>query len=178
MNLAAEGGFRLLFGPRFEEIVAAAFAQKDHHLSYESTVFAEAGGAIVGMASGYTAEQFQGFSKNVLRLVAGRSAGRVACASALISPKLRFTHMYEEGDFYIQFLAVDEACRGKGIGSALIKAMEAQARRSESVRFVIDVSARNDGARRLYERGGFVVHARWPRLRLLPPAILRMTRQL
>ena len=87
-------------------------------------------------------------------------------------------HNYEDKDFYLQFLAVDELHRGKGVGSALIDAMEVRGRESGSLRYAIDVSGRNPAALRLYERQGFEVCARWPRLSLLSPIILRMERPL
>jgi ribosomal protein S18 acetylase RimI-like enzyme len=176
MNMTAEGQFRLLFGPRLEEIIAAAYCSPNHDLSYERTVFAEVDHRIVGLASGYTEAQHRRSSYGPLRHAAGRSAFRILCTSALASPILRFLHTYERGDFYLQFLAVDGDCRGQGIGSRLIQSMEERARQSGSARFALDVSARNEGARRLYERRGLVQSAQWPRLRLLPPAIYRMVK--
>jgi len=178
MNIAANGGFRYLLGPRFKEIVAEAFVEPGHDLSHEYALLAEQGGEILGMASGYTAEQHGRSSDEPIRRAAGRSAFRMACMFALTAPMWRFMHAHEEGDFYLQFLAVDEPHRGQGAGSALIGAMEARGRESGSVRFVLDVSGRNPGAQRLYERQGFEVGPRWPRLALLPPIVRRMVKPL
>ena len=178
MNMAADGGFRYLFGPRFKEIVAEAFVASGHDLSYEHALFAEWDGAIVGMASGYTAEQHEGSSDEPITRAAGRSAFRIACMFALTAPMWRFMHTYEKGDFYLQFLAVDARHRGKGIGSALIGAMEARGRESGSERFVLDVSGRNPDAQRLYARQGFEVGPRWPRLAFVPPMVRRMAKPL
>jgi len=178
MNMAADGGFRYLFGPRYREIVAEAFVEPGHDLSHEYALFAEQGGEILGMASGYTAEQHGRSSDEPITRAAGRSAFRIACMFALTAPMWRFMHTYEKGDFYLQFLAVDEAHRGKGVGSALIDAMEARGREGGADRFVIDVSGRNPDAQRLYERQGFEACARWPRLALFPPMVRRLAKPL
>ncbi|TMR62273.1 hypothetical protein, partial [Streptococcus pseudopneumoniae] len=54
---AAEGFFRFMLGRRAGEIIATAFAQPDHDLSYQNVTFAERDNVIVGMVLGYTAEQ-------------------------------------------------------------------------------------------------------------------------
>jgi len=167
-----------MFGPRFEEIVATAFRHPNHDLSYEYALFAELDGTVVGMASAYSAERYAQFSDAVLQRAAGRSAFRIACILTLIAPMWRFLHSYEQGDFYLQFLAVDEAHRGRGIGRALMNEMESRGRRYECTRFALDVSGRNPDAQRLYERQGLHVEARWPRLRILPAAVLRMAKTL
>ncbi len=178
MNQTADGQFRLLFGPRFPEIIATAYCEPAHDLSYEHAVFAQVAGSIAGMASGYTEAQHRQSSDESLRRAAGRSGFRIRCTSALAFPILRFLHTYEEGDFYLQFLAVDESFRRRGIGAGLMQAMEARARESGAGRLALDVSARNATARRLYERKGLAAYTRWPRLTLLPPAIFRMGKDL
>lgn len=177
-NAAAGNGFRYLFGPRLEEIIALTFVEPGNDFSHECTVFAEEDGRIVGMASGYTAKEHRCFTEDAIKRAVGRSALRVAAVEVLIFPMLRFLHTYNEGDFYLQFLAVEEPYRGKGVGSALIDAMKARARETDSTHYAVDVSARNGGAKTLYERQGFVVQARWPRSRLVRPTILRMVQGL
>ncbi|MBE0636230.1 GNAT family N-acetyltransferase [Candidatus Bipolaricaulota bacterium] len=178
MNSASNGGFAKLFGKRFEEIISNAYLEPNHDLSYETALFAEVDGTIVGMISGYTAEQYQAFSKDVVKRFAGRSKLRIALIYAMIAPMMRFLHTYDDGDFYVEFLAVDEAQRGQGIGSKLLQALEDRARATQSTQFAIDVAAHNKVARRLYERHGFAMVARWPRTRIVSPNILRMTKPL
>ena len=55
---------------------------------------------------------------------------------------------------YVQILCVRPDCRGKGIGSALLRWSEERIFR-ESPNVFICVSSFNSGARRLYERLGF-----------------------
>jgi len=179
VDIASEGQFRLLLGRQVTEILATAFSQPNHDLSYEHTVFAEVGDEVVGMASGYTAQQHRSSNNEPLKQAAGRRAFfRMACMFALATPVLRFLHSYDDGDFYVQFLAVDDAHRGQGIGSKLIQAMEDRARASRSTHFAIDVARRNKGAHRLYEHQGFKTIRQWPKTRFVRPNILRMTKTL
>ncbi|MBN1859144.1 GNAT family N-acetyltransferase [Candidatus Bipolaricaulota bacterium] len=178
VDMAADGQFHILLGRRSAEILAKAFLVLNNDLSYEHTVFAEIDGTIVGMASGYTEEQHRRSSTQPLKQVAGELALRMRCMFVLASPILRFLHTYEEGDFYIQFLAVDQAYRGKGIGSALIQEMENRARSNRSEHLAIDVAARNTVARRLYEHLGFAVISQWPKIRWVRPNALRLTKPL
>ena len=178
MNSASDGGFKKMFGKRFEEIVSNAYLKPNHDLSYETALFAELDGRIIGMASGYTAAQYQGFSKDVVNLFAGRSMLRISFFFTLLSPMMRFLHTYDNGDFYVEFLAVDEAHRDQGIGFKLMQAVEDRARECGATQLAIDVARRNKGAQRLYERIGFTSIRRWPKTRLVKANILRMTKPL
>jgi len=177
-EMAADGYYQLLCGARCEEIIADAFLQPGNEFSHEVSVFAELGGQIVGMATAYSAEQYRDFDHDVLRKVAGRRAWRVALMEAVLSPVVRFLHKYEPGDFYLNFLAVEEDHRDKGIGSALIDALETLGRERGSNQYVLTVRAGNRGAQRLYMREGFVAEARWPRFGLVRPQVLRLVQKL
>ena len=97
----------------------------------------------------------------------------------LTAPLARITDTIVDGDFYLQFIAVDEALRGDGIGSVLMDSFEERARASGSTRLSLDVSAKNQGAYRFYERRGWHVESQWPK-RLPIPALkfYRMTKAL
>jgi ribosomal protein S18 acetylase RimI-like enzyme len=178
MNSASGGGFKKMFGKRFEEIISKAFLEPNHDLSYETALFAEANGVVVGMVSGYTAEQYRAFRKDVVNQSAGRSRFRIALIFAMIASMMRFLHTYEDGEYYIEFLAVDETQRGQGIGSQLLQTMEDRALANKCAHLAIDVARHNDTARRLYERHGFTTIGQWPKTRLVRPNILRMTKPL
>ncbi len=62
----AEGFFGTMLGRRWEEIVATAYAQPDHDLSYQNVTFAERDNKIVGMTLAYTAEQHRHSSRQPL----------------------------------------------------------------------------------------------------------------
>ena len=178
MDNASEGGFKIMFGKRFEEIVSQVYLKPNHDLSYETVVFAEVDGDIVGMVSGYTAEQYGEFRKDVLNQVAGRTMLRISFFFALLSSMMRFLHTYDAGDFYVEFLAVDEAHRGQGIGLALMETIENRAGKCGATQLALDAARHNKGAHRLYERIGFSAIRQWPKTRLVRPNILRMTKPL
>ena len=87
-----------------------------------------------------------------------------------------FLGTYAPGDFYIQGFAVAREYRNQGIGCALMDAMEERAGGCQ--RLILNVAAKNAGARRLYARRGFVVEAGWPNLPPIPQFILRMVKLL
>jgi len=69
------------------------------------------------------------------------------------------------GALYIEALAVRADCRGRGIGTKLLEQSIAMARERGLREVCLDVADTNTGARRLYERMGFIA---W-RTRRLPP---------
>jgi len=177
LDQAAEGFFRFMFGPQFAEIVAKAYTKPGHDLSYQNVTFAERGNVIVGMASGFTAEQHRQSSEKPLRQAAGYRAMRLICVRVLFAPLWRILDTIAEGDFYLQAIAVDKELRGEGLGSTLIDFMEEKAIESGSARLALDVSGTNEAARRFYERCGMHVDSAWPKRLKIPQLIkLRMTK--
>lgn len=177
LDIAAEGFFRFWLGRHVVDIVAAAFIQANHDLSYENVTFAVRDKVIVGMVSGYTSEQHRCSSGRPLKQAAGRSKLRMMVISILFAPILRIIDTINDGDFYLQAIAVDKELRGDSFGSAMLDYIEDRAIASGSTRLALDVSAKNEGARRLYERRGMTVASQWPR-RLAIPGLrfLRMTK--
>ena len=151
-----------MLGRGCSEVIAQAFLQSGHDLSYQHVIFAERGDRLVGMASGYSAEQHRRSSEQPLREAAGYRAIRMAVVGLLCWPLLRFLDTLAEGDFYLQAIAVDRAFRGQGIGSVLIDAVEERARGCGSARFTLDVSTTNNPARKLYENRGMSVTSTSP----------------
>jgi len=97
----------------------------------------------------------------------------------LCAPLLRILDTLADGDFYLLSIAVDKELRGEGVGSALIDSIEDQARANGSRRLSLDASAKNEGARRLYERRGMTVESQWPKRLVIPGLkLLRMTKTL
>ena len=177
LDEAFEGFFRLMLGRRVADIVATAYTQPNHDFSYQNTTFAERDKTIVGMAAGYTAEQHRRSSDQPLKQAAGNRALR-RMGVTILCVRLRFLGTHAGGDFYLQAIAVDRELRGEGIGSALMDAIEDQARASGSTRLFLDAAARNEGARRFYERRGMTVESEWPTLPFIPPVIVQMTKLL
>lgn len=178
LDEAAEGFHRFLLGRRAAEIVAAAYTQPDNNYSFQNALFAERDQRIVGMATGFTAEQQRGFSEEPLKRAAGFPALRMRTVRVLFAPLFRVLKTLAEGDFYVLAVAVDGEARGAGIGSALMDALEERARTAGATRLSLDVSVKNEGARRLYERRGMSVDSEWPRHRFLPRVFVRMAKTL
>jgi len=179
LDEAAEGFFRFMLGPRSVDIIATAFTQPDHDLSYQNVTFAEHDKVIVGMVSGYTAEQHRRSSDKPLKQAAGRQHVRMMVISTLLAPLMRIVDTIADDDFYILAIAVDRELRGEGVGSALMDLIEDQAVASGSARLALDVSASNESARKLYEFRGMNVESQWPK-RLVIPGLrfLRFTKAL
>ena len=179
LDEAAEGFFRFMLGRRAGHIIATAFAEPDHDLSYQHVTFSECDNVIVGMWSGYTAEQHRRSSLQPLKQAAGRRNLRMRVVLVLFAPLMRIIDSIPDGDFYLGAMAVDEELRGDGVGSVLMDSFEERARASGSTRLSLDVSARNEGARRFYERRRMTVESQWPK-RLPIPGLkfYRMTKAL
>ncbi len=179
LDEAAEGFFRFMIGRRVEHVIATAFLKPDHDLSYQNVTFAEQEGAIVGMVSGYTAKQHRASSRRPLKEAAGRRNLRMRIVSVLFAPIMRIIDSTGDEDFYIQSIAVSRELQGGGVGSTLMDFTEEQARASGSTRLALDVSAKNENARRFYSNRGMNVESRWPkRLPIRALKFYRMTKKL
>ena len=180
VDVAAEGFFRFMLGRRAADIIATAFVQPDHDMSHQYVTFAERDNVIVGMFLCYTAEQHRRSSRQPLKQAAGRRNIRMRTVQILFTPMTRITDSIADGDFYLLFIAVDKALRGDGVGSVLMDSFEERARTSGSTRISLDVSAKNEEARRFYERRGMTVESQWPKRLPLPVGLrfYRMTKTL
>jgi len=96
----------------------------------------------------------------------------------LLSPRLRFLGTHTAGDFYLHAIATSNEFRGQGVGSVLLDAIEDRARASRSTRLVLDASARNERARRFYERHGMTLELKGSAFPFLPRFIIQMVKQL
>jgi ribosomal protein S18 acetylase RimI-like enzyme len=168
LDQAAEGFFRFMLGRRAGHIIATAFAQPDHDLSYQNVTFVERDNVIVGMVSGYTAAQHRRSSRQPLKQAAGRRNLRMRIVLTLFAPLMRIIDSIADGDFYLQAIGVDKELRGDGIGSVLMDSFEERARASGSTHLSLDVSAKNEGACRFYERRGMTVESQWPKRLPMP----------
>ncbi len=163
LDQAAEGFFRFMLGRRADHIIAAAFAQPDHDLSYQNVTLAERGNMIVGMISGYTAEQHRRSSQDPLKQAAGQWNLRARIVPVLFAPLMRIIDSISDGDFYLQAIAIDKELRGDGMGSLLMDSLEERARASGAIRLALDVSAKNEDARRFYDHRAMIIESKWPK---------------
>jgi len=179
LDQAAEGFFHIWLGPRAEEIIATAFLEPDHDLSYQNVTFAERDNVIVGMVCVFTAEQHRRSSREPVYRAAGGQNLRMRIVDTLFAPMMRIVDSIPDGDFYLQAITVDKELRGDGVGSVLMDFVEERARASGSTRLSLDVSARNQGACRFYERRGMSVESQWPKRFPIPGlTFYRMTKGL
>ena len=178
VDQAAEGFFGFMLGADSESIIASAFMEPGHALSYEHVMFAERDGVVVGMSLAYTGLQHRGFSDEPLKRAAGRSALRMKLVRVLLAPLWRILETVPEGDFYLQGIAVEPELRGEGVGSLLMDDVEARGKAAGSIRLSLDVGAKNTGARKLYGRRGMMESSEWPSARFLPTVFVRMTKNL
>ena len=167
-----------MLGGESESIIASAFIDSGHSLSYENVIFAEVDAKIVGMSSTFTEQQQRKFSDEPLRKAAKRNVIRLKLMQILFAPVWRILETIPEGDFYVQGIAIEPELRGSGIGSVIMNDIENRAKASGASRLSLDVSAKNDGARRLYKRLGMIESSRWPDSRFLPTVFFRMAKHL
>jgi ribosomal protein S18 acetylase RimI-like enzyme len=179
LDEAAEGFYTFMLGRRAAQLLATAYVQPNHSYSFQNVTFAERDRRIVGMVLGFTAEQRLRFSDRPLKETAGYPALRVTAVRTLLAPLFRILENIGDDDFYVLAIAIDEEARRKGVGSALMDSAEERARASHAARLSLDVSAKNGGAYRLYERRGMTVESQWPK-RLPMPGLkfYRMTKAL
>ena len=163
LNQAAEGFFRFMLGPRFAQIIATAFPHPDHNYSFQNVTFAEYNNRIAGMILGFTAQQHRRFSDQPLLEAAGYRALRIKAVKILCAPMLRILTTIADDDFYLLALAVDQELRGRGIASTLMDTIEQHARAAGLTRLSLDVSAKNQTARRLYQHRGLTIESQWPK---------------
>ena len=179
LDEVAEGFFRLMLGNRFAEIIAQAYTQPNHSYSFENVIFAECDERIVGMALGFTAERHRNFSAQPLKVAAGIRVLRMKIVNILFAPMLQILKTIAVGDYYLLSMAVENEFRGKGIGTTLMDSIEDRSRTNGSIRLSLDVSAKNEGARRLYEHRGMNIETQWPKRIPIPGMrFYRMTKLL
>ncbi len=163
-DIAAEGFFGKLFGSAAERILSETYVRPGHDLSYERTTFADLDGRAVGMLVSYTATQHRESDEQALRDAAGRRMIGLDIARLVGRRMFRFLDTIPDGDYYVLHLAVDDACRGKGVGRLLLDHAEQLGRDAGCRRLSLDVSVTNEVALQVYERVGMTTEAHSPRM--------------
>ena len=163
-DVAAEGFFGKLFGSEAERILSDVYVQPSHDLSHERTTFADLDGRAVGMLVSFTAAQHRESDERVLRAAAGRRMIGLDIARLVGRRMFRFLDTVPDGDYYVLSIAVDDTCRGQGVGRLLLDHAERLGRGAGCGRLSLDVSVTNQEARRFYERVGMTTDAHSPRM--------------
>jgi GNAT superfamily N-acetyltransferase len=116
--------------------------------SYRNAVVRDEGGQAVAVLIGYPLTDVQG-------------PATTDDLPAMFVPLQELENL-AAGSWYINVLAVMPRSRGLGYGSDLLTIAGRMAKKAGRVELSIIVSDANSGARRLYERSGFVERARRP----------------
>jgi len=135
-KLAQPGGDILDVGRRRYEREGTPF-------SYENCKMVELQGAVVGMLVAFPMNVDRDYQE----------------ADPVLVP---YSLLEEDESYYICGMAVDEGQRGKGIGTALLDEAERSGRKMGFKKLSLVVFEQNVGARRLYERAGYVERQRHP----------------
>jgi GNAT superfamily N-acetyltransferase len=89
-------------------------------------------------------------------LIAWRNGTPLGHALLRIPPLGRLPHPHVEDVPHVEDLLVADGHRSNGVGTRLLDALEQEARRRGYDRLALAVGTANEGARRLYERLGYV----------------------
>ena len=143
---AADGFFRSMLGIKTYEIIADAFVKSNNEYSYENVAIIEYKGNIVGIVSGYTYGEKNGFEKNILSKFPNGSRLRILIFSVVGRILTRFLGPRDNGDYYLQAIAVKSQMRGKGLGQRLLEHSEDMAIMKGSKTLSLDVSSKNEKA--------------------------------
>lgn len=175
---ASEGFFKSILGTKTYEIIADAYVKSNNEYSYENVMMIEYKCKIVGMVSGYTYIEKQGFTKNILSQFPGGVKIRIMMFSVVGKVLSRFLGPRENEDYYLQSIALVSQMRGKGLGQRLMKHCEEIAVKKGCKSLSLDVSSKNENAIKSYKKFGLVICSFWPNFLKFPPVFTRMEKEL
>lgn len=130
-------------GEDLVEVGRRRYEREGTPFSYENCKMVESRGALVGMLVAFPMVVDPGYRES----------------DPVLAP---YSVLEEDRSYYICGMAVDAGHRGRGIGSALLAEAEATARRLGFDKLSLIVFEQNAGAKRLYERSGYVEKLRHP----------------
>ena len=177
-NEASEGFFVSMLGTLTYEIIADAFVKPNNEYSFENAAMIEYQGKIVGMVSGYTYAEKEGFIKNILLQFSKGVKLRIMMFSIVGRLLSRFLGPRGENDYYLQAIAVSSRMRGKGLGQRLLKHSEEIAFKKGSKTLSLDVSSKNKRAIKSYKKFGMEIFSYWPNFFKLSPVFTRMEKKI
>ena len=155
LETATAGMFSIMVGSRWEQILMRVITQPGHAWSLDRARIAEADGEVLGVLLGAPADTPEPASS--LGLAWGWTRLRLTAAAIAFRPFTSFMSRHDPGEWYVTAVSVKPEARGRGVGSLLLDDAVARAREAGAMSITLDVDAKNSGARRLYERHGFVV---------------------
>ena len=158
-QMAGDNIFTEFFGHRANAVLEAMYLQADNQNSHIHSTFLQADAAIAGMLHAYsaTAARSLALRSNWLYLKYARLQ-----IFRLLAVVIHLRHILDflgenlaDGDFYIAFLAIYPAQRGRGHSKTLLNHASQLARQAGCSRLTLDVDERNTIARAAYRRAGF-----------------------
>ena len=163
--LTSPEGFKLFGGSerRGLLLIEAAFARPGTDCSRDVVTLAELDGEIAGAMAAFPSAEGDERRREFVRVAIGRRPPwrwprirRVARHGASHSPTP------PADSFYIDSLATAERFRRRGVAAALLEEAERLARECGLSAVALDTRSSNTGARALYDRHGYEVHAEVP----------------
>ena len=175
---ASEGFFKSMLGIKTYEIIADAFVKSNNEYSFENVTMIEYKRKIVGMVSGYTYDEKEGFKRKILSQFPKGAKLRIMMFSVAGRMLSRFLGPRGKEDYYLQAIAVSSEMRGKGLGQRLLKSSREIAIKKGSKTLSLDVSSKNEKAINSYNKFGMEIFSYWPNFLKLPPIFTRMVKEL
>lgn len=175
---ASEGFFTTMLGQKTNEILADAFVKSNNEYSFENVTMVEHKSKVVGMVSGYTHTEKEGYTKHILSQYPKGAKLRIAMFSIAGRILSHFLGPRGKEDYYLQAIAVSRHMRGKGLGQRLLKHSVEIAINKGAKTLSLDVSSKNLKAIKSYNRFGMYASSVWPNFLRLPPVFTRMVKKL
>lgn len=155
LETATDRMFSIMLGSHWEQVLMSVIEQPGHAWSVERARIAEGDGDLLGVLLGGRADTPE--PDDSLGLPWGLTRLRLTAVGVAFHPFLSFMQHHDPGEWYITAVSVMPEARGRGVGAALLEDAVARARDARMTSIALDVDAKNSGARRLYEKHGFVV---------------------
>ncbi len=175
---ASEGFFRSVLGTKMHEIIAEAYVKSNNEYSFENASIIDYNNTVVGMVSGYTLAEKEGFKKNILTQFSKGARLRIMVFAVIGRMLLRFMGSIGEEDYYLQAIAIKSQMRGKGLGQKLLKHSSEIAIKKGAKTLSLDVSSKNEKAIKSYKRFGMKIISSWPNFLKIPSIFTRMMKEL
>lgn len=127
------------------QVMMDFYPQPGNRLSYENVFVAELDGRPVGAVLMYHGSRMADLDQPLMEQASAR----------LGVEEVNFPKEARDDEFYLDSIGVDPAVQGRGVGTALMQAFEAEAARRRHGKVALIVDLANERARRLYEAQGY-----------------------